>query len=267
MASNTAGSFNAQPAIPPPPDRNFIHRYRQLSAEAALAVNVADDMTARFVSPPVEAADAVDGVDRAIHQYRLARFVSLLRAPSRLATEVLEEWCGAPMTIEIHHREDGRLPVLMTEQGPYRSVMGGGIFRSLGELLQISTDACVQFRTVLLRAGAAAVATANAVVVLDRLSAQERTIISTTSTPLGNALAPNGLRREMITTPDLAATQRADMATVDADSPLLSIGTLLNRGGSPAALVQETFLRRILDWGDPQPTSLPEHTARRRPHA
>lgn len=195
-------------------------------------------------------ADAVDGIDR-VYQSRLERFVSLLRNPSRLATEVLEEWCGAPVTVEIHHCEEGRLRAVLTEEALCGLMVGGGTFRSLNELLQISSDAGVQSRAVLLRSGAAAVATANAIVVLGRLSVEEHVIISTTSTPLGSALASNGLRREMVRTSGLAAARWSDMATADADSPVLFINTLLDRGGSPVALVQETFLRQILDWGGP----------------
>jgi chorismate-pyruvate lyase len=182
----------------------------------------------------------------------LARFVLLLQEPARLATEVLEEWCGAPVTAEIRHRAGGRFPIPLAERTPGRgsAEAEGDTFlppERVAELMQISTGTSVQFRTVHLRAGTAKVATASAVVALDRISTEERTVLSTTNTPLGLALASGGVQRVMVTSPDLTRVEPAARTPGDADAPVLTVTALLCRGTVPVGLVRETFLQRLLD--------------------
>ncbi|WP_190815060.1 hypothetical protein [Saccharopolyspora pogona] len=184
--------------------------------------------------------------------HRLARFVSLLQEPSKLATEVLEEWCGAPVTAEIRHRTGGRLPIPLAEPTPGREAAEaeGDTFlppERVAELMQISTSTSVQFRAVHLRAGTAKIATASAVVALDRISTEERTVLGTTNIPLGPALASGGVQRVMVTFPDLPRVEPSARMPGDADAPVLTVTALLCRGTVPVGLVRETFLRRLLD--------------------
>jgi chorismate-pyruvate lyase len=181
---------------------------------------------------------------------RLDRFASLLREPSRLATEVLEQWCAAPVTAEIRHRTEVRLPLPPAGRTPGRQAVEWNTFlppERVAELMRISTSTNVQFRTVHLCTGAAKVATASAVVALDRISAGERAVLGTTNTPLGRALAPGGVRRVMVTSSDLTQAGHAARTPGDADAPVLSVTALLCRGTVPVGLVRETFLQRLLD--------------------
>ncbi|WP_421106954.1 hypothetical protein [Streptomyces sp. NEAU-S77] len=183
----------------------------------------------------------------------LPRFVSLLREPERLATEVLEEWCGAPVTVEVRHRADGRLLIPPAERTFSRdsAQAEGDAFlppERVAELMWLSTGARVQFRTVHLRAGTDKVVTASAVVALDRIRPEERAVLSTTNTPLGPALAAGGgVRRVMVTSSEPTRLEPAVRPTGDADTPVLIVTALLCRGTVPVGLVRETFLRSLLD--------------------
>ena len=183
----------------------------------------------------------------------LARFESLLREPARLATEVLEQWCGAPVTAEVRHRAEGRLripPAGRTCDRGSAQAAGDAFLppERVAELMWLSAGARVQFRTVDLRAGADKVVTASAVVALDRISPEERAVLGTTSTPLGPALAAGGgVRRVMVTSAEPARLEPAARPPGDADAPVLIVTALLCRGAVPVGLVRETFLRNLLD--------------------
>jgi chorismate-pyruvate lyase len=180
----------------------------------------------------------------------VARLVSLLQEPTRLATEILEELCGAPVTAEIRRRAVGTLPRPLQTSGrgsvedewdhvlPPERVL---------ELMQISTACSVQFRAVHLRAGVADVATASAIVALDRISSDERTVLNTTSTPLGPALARSGVQRVMVTSLELPDVDPTERTSGDPNAPVLTVIALLCRGTVPVGLVRENFLRRLLD--------------------
>ncbi|WP_046722660.1 hypothetical protein [Streptomyces xiamenensis] len=182
----------------------------------------------------------------------LAQFVALLREPASLATEVLEEWCGAPVTAEIRHRADGQLLV-----PPAERTFGGGSAQAerapflpperVAELMRLSTGARVQFRTVYLRAGTEKVVTAGAVVALERISPEEHAVLSTTNAPLGPVLAAGGGVRRVMVTSEPTRLDPAVRPPCDADAPVLTVTALLCRGTMPVGLVREAFLPCLLD--------------------
>lgn len=170
-----------------------------------------------------------------------------------MATEVLAEWCGVPVTVEVRHRADGRLLIPPAERIFSRgsAQAEGDAFlppERVAELMWLSPGARVQFRTVHLRAGADKVVTASAVVALDRISPEEYAVLSTTDRPLGPALAAgDGVRRVMVTSSEPARLEPAVRPPGDADAPGLIVTALLCRGTVPIGLVRETFLRSLLD--------------------
>ncbi|WP_039940307.1 hypothetical protein [Streptomyces himastatinicus] len=174
-----------------------------------------------------------------------------------MATGVLEEWCGAPVTVEVRHRADGRLLIPSAERTCGRgstqaeAQAEGDAFlppERVAELMWLSPGARVQFRTVHLRAGTDKVVTASAVVALDRISPEERSVLSTTDTPLGRALAAGGgVRRVMVASSEPTRLEPAVRPPGDTGAPVLIVTALLCRGTVPIGLVRETFLRSLLD--------------------
>ncbi len=168
---------------------------------------------------------------------------------------MLEQWCGAPVTVEVRHRSDGRLLIPPGERtcsrGSAQAEADGAAFlppERVAGLMWLATGARVQFRTVHLRAGTDRVVTASAVVALDRISPEERAVLSTTDTPLGPALAAgDGVRRVIVASSEPTRPEPAVRPPGDADAPVLIVTALLCRGTVPIGLVRETFLRSLLD--------------------
>lgn len=163
------------------------------------------------------------------------RPADLLRDSALLATEILAQWYGREITVEIMDRavrliqEDSSYPVRALGREHHSP--------GLAVLLRCVDNATVQHRNIRIHVEGESVGFAFSTVLLDRVTARERATLTATDVSLGRALQAEGIQRRM-----LAMTISDDGGYGHtSDGHAIATQALLCRNDTPVAYVQEKF--------------------------
>jgi chorismate-pyruvate lyase len=146
---------------------------------------------------------------------------------SRLATEALEEWYQQDITVELRQRWEATL----LEVPP--CTVSAAMLAAL--LLAPQMDA-VQHRYVQMTVVEGVIGRAYSTVLLDRITPDERKLLTSTSDALGRCLQACGVRRRGV-----GAASHIERDTGGNSRAVVSLQTLLYRDGRPVAYAEEEF--------------------------